>query len=203
MKQQMTRRGFAAGLSILELMVAMLIMAMVTGVVVTLLQQTRTQASVIDRRMTRMGVIQRSLDMLFEDLADTTYADGDVKMSYALIGWQETSHVSLTVKSGGKVSRVAKKIDWIAASSDEGPALILYRREHTRGQPPEEAKYIPLCDNIHTFKVEMLDRQGEPMEDPNLSASMFEVKAELYRDESCSEDRVLKVMRIFCPKRFE
>lgn len=197
---QRRRSDIVSGFSILELLAAMLIMSLVTGAVVTLLHQTRTQAAAIDYRMTQLGMIQAGLDMFFEDLTNTTYAGGEVEISYALIGWQETSHVKLTVMTGIKAARRLRTIDWLAAPGEEGPELILYRRERNN---EDQAKYIPLCSNIHSFKVDMLDRKGELLEDPNLAASMFEVQVEIYRDQTYDPERVLKVMRIFCPKRFD
>ena len=187
--------------SVLELTAALVIMALVIAAVLALLERTRAQAQVFDHEMTRRGIIQAALDTLMNDLTSTTYADGDVKISYAQVGWQDTSHVALNVRSSRTTARLARQIDWLAAPHDDGDDLILYRRDQLHRD--YEAMYIPICENIHSFYVDMLGRDGEIIEDANLAASMFEITVELYRDDDNNPDRLLKVNRIYCPKRFD
>lgn len=190
-----------AAFSLLELLVALVITALVSGAVLLLLQQARSQEIFVDYRMTQHGLIQTALDRLFDDLTSTTYADGKVEITHAMVGWQDTSQVSLEVKGSQASGRPARQIDWLAAPHDEGDDLILYRRD--RIGRDAEAMYIPLCENIHSFVVEMLDRRGESMPDPNLAASMFEVEVDIYRDPVPNPERLVKFTRIYCPKRFD
>ena len=187
--------------SLVELLVAMLIAALLSSAVIMLLQQARSQETYIDYRMTQHGLIQTALDRLFDDLTSTTYADGQVEITHTMVGWQDTSQVSLEVKGSQPSGRAARQIDWLAAPHDEGPDLILYRRD--RIGRDSEALYIPVCENIHSFVVEMLDRRGESLDDPNLAAAMFEVEVDIYRDPVPNPERLVKLTRIYCPKRFD
>ena len=76
------------------------------------------------------------------------------------------------------------EIDWVAVPREYEEDLVLFRRQQ---QPGDKGKslYIPQCENLYAFDVNMLDPNGDPADDPNAS-TLIEVWAQMYR--MCDRD---------------
>ena len=92
------------------------------------------------------------------------------------------------------------EIDWVAVPREYEEDLVLFRRQQ---QPGDKGKslYIPQCENLYAFDVNMLDPNGDPADDPNAS-TLIEVWAQMYRMGDRDPDRVISMKRTFSLHRF-
>jgi len=196
-----------SGFSLLEVVATLAILAMVMVATLTILDNIRSKTIEIDKRMTRRRLIEHSIDWLMDDIASASLKD-EIEVEYGSFGNGETSSVKIVRSSSGKTSW---QIDWAAVPREERGDLVLYRREKRSGSK-EKALYIPLCEDISTFTVELYDSEGQSLIDPNIPMQMVEIIADVYLDDyDYSDDfndfgrdpeRIMRVRRCFCRDRF-
>lgn len=194
MGRVMKRNGF----SLLELMVTLALMTMVLVAVLELLTQTRSQMDYLNRDLANQTRLQHSLDRLVDDLILGSKEDITIKIKREMYNGMETAWLEL---SSGKKGRQSYKIDWVAVPRDEEEDLVLFRRQ-SLSNDKEKALFIPQCDNLYAFDVEMLDPNGGYGGDPNES-TLIEIWAQMYRMGDRDPDRVVSMKRTVSLHRFQ
>lgn len=189
----MKRRAF----SLLELMVTLAIMAFVLAAVLELLSQTRYQMDYINRDLANQTRLQHSLNKLMDDLVLGSKDEINIEIKREFYNGLETAW--LKISSGDKAAR-GNKIDWVAVPREYEEDLVLFRRQSQPGSKGK-ALFIPQCDNLYAFDVDMLDPNGDPGGDPN-DSTLIEVWAQLYRMGDRDPDRVLSMKRTISLHRF-
>jgi prepilin-type N-terminal cleavage/methylation domain-containing protein len=187
------RRAF----SLLELMVTLAIMAFVLAAVLELLSQTRYQMDYINRDLANQTRLQHSLNKLMDDLVLGSKDEINIEIKREFYNGLETAW--LKISSGDKAAR-GNKIDWVAVPREYEEDLVLFRRQSQPGSKGK-ALFIPQCDNLYAFDVDMLDPNGDPGGDPN-DSTLIEVWAQLYRMGDRDPDRVLSMKRTISLHRF-
>jgi len=176
-----------SGFSLLELIVTLVILAIVMSAVVVLMQQTYFQIRHINQ-----ALLNRSLDRLMDDLIQNSRDNIDIQL---------TNSSTLTLKTipPERSKKPALQIDWATATDQNN--LVLYRRV-MRSANPKELLYYPICDNLESFTIHMLDAQGAPSMD-HKSASLIKVHATMFREDRQDPDYVHTARRTFSLKRFD
>jgi len=184
--------------SVLELLVTLIVVAMVSISVMQILNHTGTQYVNIDREMTRRSEIQYALDRLMDDIITAVQGGGELYVENGSFGLHETSH--LTISRKGDTNNNVGQIDWVSAPRYEEEDMVLFRRvkKNTDG---EIDLYMPLCENLYSFQIEMLGGDGNISEDPNSQPTLLQVRAEMFRTEYPDPEQLMTVNRTFCLKR--
>ncbi|GEM_PF-926865 len=191
-----TRRR--VGLTLLELITTLVIVALVSGAVVQLLHSTLEQSRYLQEQMARLATIQHCLDVLVNDLGGYT-KDAELTVEhYALAEGRQTS--SLQIRLAGDVVEQEEGVEWVAASRYEQEDLVLFRRAKSTGGR-EKSVYVPMCEHLSSFQVETLDGQGQAA--LGGTAVVLEVTAQVYRGPSRNPEQVFTVQRTFCLDRFK
>jgi len=188
------RRAF----SLLELIVTLGIMSLILVAVLELLSQTRYQIDYLSRDLANQARLQHSLDQLMDDLVLGAKDDVKINIRREIYNGLETAWLQLSPKSN---ESDGGKIDWVAVPREYEEDLVLFRRQ---SKPDQEGKslFVPQCENLFAFDVDMLDPNGHSGGDPN-SSSLIEVWAQLYRMGDRDPDRVLSMKRTFSLHRFQ
>lgn len=184
--------------SMLELIVTLVIVAMIASAVLQLLNHTTEQSKRINWNMTQTTTLANCLDKLIIDTITAANLGGEIIVDNSSGGWPEASRLSLINKKGA--SDKASRIDWVAVADDERDDLVLYRR----GIPEDDEEqnlYIPLCDNLYSFEVELLNAQG--LEDPNAEPALIQVRAQLFQSAQHDPEHLLTFSRTSCLRRFQ
>jgi len=195
------KRASAAGLSLIELVVTLLMVALLTVSVLKLLDNTTQTAGRLDEYMARHAAIQHSLDMLIDDIVATSQSGAKMYVKRESMGWRDTSHLTIVSAPAAGAREGAEQIDWIAVPSDDED-LVLFRRVK-KSSDRKPAMYIPVCRELHSFDVQLLNEKAMEHEDPNYAAPLVQVVAEVYQPGQRDPDRVLTVSRTFCVERFQ
>ena len=195
------KRTRASGISLIELTVTLLIAAMLSVAVLTLLNHTTQRADDLEEYMARSAAIQHCLDMLVKDIVETSDGSTRVYVDRKSLGWRDSSHLTIILQGADKSGKPSRQIDWLAVAG-EYEDLVLYRRDK-RSTDKEKAMYIPVCQDVHSFEVELMNDRGEQQQDPNLPAPLVQVVAKVYRPGPYDPERVLTVSRTFCVNRFQ
>jgi hypothetical protein len=192
-----------SGFSILEIMATLLIAAMVTIAVLQLVNDISRQTMRIDGQLTQTGQIQNCLDKLNDDVIAAVHTKAKIDIKQGSSGGHDTSRLTLTVVSQDEAARVISRIDWVAAPQPDRDDLILYRRHisETKSENELQDYYIPLCENINSFVVELFSEEG--MDDPNAPPAMLQIMTTSYYPGSCDPANLLTANRTFCLRRFE
>ena len=192
----------AVGLSLLELIVALMLTAMIITVVMQIMHRCIARTERLSEEVSRLNTAENALDLLITDIADMMNAGAEIDVHNFQLSWQESSHVTLTLAASESVTRKARQIDWVAVDHDNGDDLLLYRRDQTATDnriPP----YIPMCGHVESFVVELLDSHSGPLADPNLPPPMVSVAMGLYRYGTPADDHVIPVHRLLTLRRLE
>lgn len=187
--------------SMLELLVTLAIVAMIARAVLQLLDHTTQQSKRINWNMTQTTALANCLDKLLIDTITAANLGAEIIVDNSSGGWPGASRLSLVNKKGnpgqsGKPSR----IDWVAVADDERDDLVLYRR----GMPDDDKEhnlYIPLCENLYSFEVELLNAEG--LEDPNAPPALIQVRAQLYQSAQHDPEHLLTFSRTCSLRRFQ
>ena len=190
------RRAF----SVLELMVTLLIMALVLTAALTLLSSITEQSRAINDRMARQGTIQYCMARMMNDIA-TAGKNATITIAHDEHGWQTNSHVTIIPGDDELSRQLGRQIEWLAVPRYEKQDLVLFRRE-VLPSAKEDALYIPMCENLHSFDVGLLDDIGQRLDDPNRPTDVIEVVAEVYRVDGEHQDQLFSVRRTLCLQRF-
>ncbi len=197
-KTNMKRSGF----SVLELIVTLIIAAMVCAAVLEILSHIGDQHNMISHRLAQQASIQYSMDKLLSDIIASAQADSKFNVEHSSYGQLETSQLTISSGGNGEQDKPIAQIDWVAVPRYEQEDLVLFRREIKPGDT-DNAMYVPLCEKLYSFQVELLDADGGIYGDPNTSPSLIEVQAQLFRSDRLDPQQLLTVNRTFCLKRFE
>ena len=192
-----------SGFSMLEIMATLLIAAMVTIAILRLVNNVSEQTVRIDGQLTQLSQIQNCLDKLNDDVVAAVRTKAKIEIKQSSSGGYDTSRLTLTVVSDEEVPKVINRIDWVAAPQPDRGDLILYRRHisETKSEDKLQDYYIPLCENIHSFVVELLSEEG--MEDPNAPPAILQIMTTSYYPGSHDPENLLFANRTFCLRRFE
>lgn len=189
------RHGPGAAFTLLELVVTTIIVAIVVTAVLMVADDVLEKSVTLESRLEQERILEHCIDLLAEDLA-TAGENGRIAVASEYYGDQEMSHVK--VGSGG-MDADNWSLEWVSAPRYEQEDLVLFRR---RQLPDEEGDFVPMCDNLHLFVVQLYDAEGQTFNDPNQPMQMVEVLAEAYMDETHNPERVVRVRRTFCRNRF-
>jgi Tfp pilus assembly protein PilV len=192
-----------SGFSMLEIMATLLIAAMVTIAMLRLVNNISEQTMRIDGQLTQLGQIQNCLDKLNEDVVAAAHTKAKIDVTQSTSGGHDTSRLTLTVVSDDEAAKVINRIDWVAAPLPDRDDLILYRRHvsEAKSENATQDYYIPLCENIYSFEVELLSEEG--LDDPNAPPAMLQIKTTSYYPGSHNSANLLVANRTFCLRRFE
>lgn len=189
------RRG---GLTILELITTLVLVAMVSAAVVRLLHSTLEQSSYLQEQMSRLATVQHCLDVLVNDLGGYTQ-DATLAVDHYTVGeGRETS--SLQIRLAGEALGADEGVEWVAGPRYEQEDLVLFRRSKSTGGN-EKAVYVPMCEHLCSFEVETLDSLGQLA--TGAEAAVLEVTARVFRGVSRDPQQVFTVQRTFCLDRFK
>ena len=187
------------GFSVLELTVSLLVVALLLTTALSLLHHVIEQGRALDERLSQRAAVEDCLARIVEDLSEVG-PDASLRVRHHSSGWQQTSRLTVEAEASADGKAAARQIDWVAAPRYQEQDLVLFRRE----QGPDEsdrAVYVPLCENLHSFQVELLNESAEPNTDPNKPAEMIEIRIELYQFESRDPEAVFVARRTFCRNR--
>ena len=192
----------AAGLSLLELIVALMITALVITAVMQIMHRCIARTERLDEEVSRLNTAQNALDLLMTDITDMMNGGATIDVRNFQLSWQESSHVTLALAASESVTRKARQIDWVAVDHDNGDDLLLYRRDK-KATDDRTPPYIPMCGHVESFVVELLDSHSGPLADPNLPPPMISVAMGLYRYGTPADDHVIPVHRLLTLRRLE
>jgi len=216
------------GVSLLETIVTLLILAIIMTVVTGLFSNVVQQRQRYLNRLEQKAKIEDCLSRMLQEIA-MMGDNGKLNIEQDAQGWQIASHLTIEYRnSAGDQSNLMRVIEWVSVPRYEQQDLVLFRREKNQGSD-EDASFIPLCDGLYSFDVRMIheeleaeatraaDVQGELAEtDPNAADGdpndllpvpaklqpVVEILAEMYQFEYGDTEHIMTFRRTFCLKRF-
>ena len=132
-----------------------------------------------------------------DDMIIAALADSQITAETKTDSGLETSKLTMITGADKKSDRPSRLITWVAAKQHERDDLVLYRRESS-GKGDQDALYIPLCENLYSFRLELLNDE----EDPNSPPATMQIRADLFRSESKNPEELITVNKTFCFRRF-
>jgi hypothetical protein len=198
-------RGTWRGVSIIELIVTLAIVVIVLTAALGILNQTSARMQYLGDMLSRQHQAQTCLDRLVEDILAADVGKMEIKVEREKAGWLRTAHLQITSKAvenpdgQGQESGIAR-IDWVAVPRVEENDLVLFRREQP--YPVEKpAFYIPLCENLNSFEVNLMDGSGKTIEDAS-RVELLSVRMEYLPAGASQPDRLITLERTVCVNRF-
>lgn len=196
-----------SGFTLLELILAVVITAMVCSIVVRILSRIEQDSTTIRRRLDLQNAVQHSLDRLMNDITYSFDEGATVQVEQTEYGWQTLSHLTVLSSGSEEGEAATNSIEWLSVPRYEEEDLILLRRER-RSSNEDQAAYVPMCENLFSFEVDLMEPNTQLIDaEPNeiVIPSFLEVRATLYRDQGLarSSDRVVTFSRTVCLNRFE
>lgn len=185
------------GFSLFELLVTIVITAIVCIGVLRMLNITQRQTRKVTSHMQALSNIHFSMDKFMSDIILAGQNDYDIDVETAQYDWHDTSHV--IIRSRDDSDNAGRRIEWIAAPRYEEMDLVLFRRD-SRGTVSKD--YIPICENLFAFKVEVLNEDIVSISDPNQGSLLVDVEAQLYKTDPPDPTKTVTVHRSFCLDRF-
>lgn len=179
------------GLSLVELLVTLAIVALITIAALRVFSNTTEGTRQLRQDMVREDSIEHCMDLLVEDLAAAAANDIRVRVKNTVLGYdQETAHLTIIAERGASRATPSRMVEWVAMPRDEFNDLVLYRRVY----PPKDRlspRYVPMCEGLHSFFVE------------EITDTLLQVTAWVYRDQEYDPQRLFPVSRMFCLERFK
>jgi len=192
-----SRNGFRfsermrTGLSLLELLVTLAIVAIIIVAALQLFSNTTEGIRHLQDDMVRKDTIEHCLDLLVEDLAAASANNIQVRIKNTVLDYdRETAHVTIISESGARRAIPSRLVEWVAMPRDEFDDLVLYRRVYP-SIDRRSTQYIPMCEGLYSFVVE------------ELTDTLLQVTAWVYRDQEYDPQRLFPVSRKFCVERFK
>ncbi len=188
--------------SVLELIVTIAIVTLMTVAALGLLNETTTQCSRINQRLEQMGAINLCMDRLMDDIikASENNTSWDVKNGYRQ--QMKTSHLTIKRMREGDKGGLIWQIDWIAVPNTDNQDLTLYRREKVTGKNDDKNDiFIPLCEHLYSFDLEMIKQKGQNKS--NSTPSVIQIDVELFRMPEHDPDYLMSVSQTYCLERFK
>jgi len=195
-RQQRLRHG----VSILEMTVTLVIIVAVLTVSLLLLHNITDRTRSVGERMAAEAIIQHCLTQIVQEVT-TAGREANISVEQDVRGGQTASRLTIVFEAGKATKTVVHRIDWVAAPRLEQQDMVLFRRE-MRHTDRERALFIPLCESLHCFRVDLLDRQGKLFHDPNDTPRMVELTAQVYQFGPAYPEQLLTARRTFCLRRF-
>ena len=187
------------GLTVFELLVTVIVMAIITIAVFSVLDHTRTQTRLTTEEMMRCNVIQHCLDLIVNDVTRAATKHYKLEIDQRnLEDDRQTSHLTISSYSLPDQEIPDLQIDWVAVPRFEEKDLVLFRREI--GMSADDELFIPVCDNLSSFRVTRLTSEGMPTLDSTLP--LVKISAQVYRPGEPDPQRVYIAQRTFCSQRF-
>ena len=187
------------GLTVFELLVTVIVMAIITIAVFSVLDHTHTQTMLTTEEMMRCNLIQHCLDLIVDDVTRAATKHYKLEIDHRnLENDRQTSHLTISSYSLPDQETPDLQIDWVAVPRFEEKDLVLFRREKGRGA--EDDLFIPVCDNLSSFLVTRLTAEGLPTRDATLP--LIKISALVYRPGEPDPQRVYIAQRTFCSRRF-
>jgi prepilin-type N-terminal cleavage/methylation domain-containing protein len=179
------------GLSLLELLVTLAIVALISVAALQLFNNTADGTRRLQQDMVREDAIEHCLDLLVEDLASAAANNIQVRIKNTVLDYdRETAHLTIIAESGARLEIPSRLVEWVAMPRDEFDDLVLYRRVYP-SPDRRSTKYIPMCEGLYSFIVE------------ELTDTLLQVTAWVYRDNENDPRRLFPVSRKFCVERFK
>jgi len=186
-----TSKRIRRGLSLLELLVTLAIVAIIIVAALQLFINTTEGIRRLQDDMVREDAIEHCLDLLVEDLAAAAANDIQVRIKNTVLDYdRETAHMTIIAESGASRTIPSRLVEWVAMPRDEFDDLVLYRRAYP-SVDRRSTKYIPMCEGLYSFIVE------------ELTDTLLQVTAWVYRDNENDPRRLFPVSRKFCVERFK
>ena len=178
------------GLSLLELLVTLVIVALISVAALQLFSNTVDGTQRLQQDMVREDAIEHCLDLLVEDLASASANNIQVRIKNTVLDYdRETAHMTIISESGARQTLPSRSVEWVAMPREEFDDLVLYRRVYP-SKHHQSTKYIPMCEGLYSFIVE------------ELTDTLLQVTAWVYRDNENDPRRLFPVSRKFCVERF-
>lgn len=169
----MTRHQRRAGVTLIEVMVAMAIIAIVSTLLYTAFSQTASNKRAIERQLDRQHEIRMGLERIARELS-MAYVSIQVNPSPALqavktcfIGKDEggSSRIDFTSFSHRRLYRDAHESDqnelsyFVTRHPEDGTRSVLARREQNRvdDDPEQGGRTQILIDDVNSFELSYLD----------------------------------------------
>lgn len=193
---------FYKGLTLLELLVTLIIVALVVYAALLLLRNTDQHSTLMRREMEKLASIRHSMDRLIDDLT----AAAAVKVRFEIeresfSDGRQACHLTIISEDTAQKSRTVRRIEWVAVPRFEQEDLVLFRREKTANDE-SSIYYVPMCENLNSFDVQTLNAEGEPITEKE-AAALVAITARVFREGAHSSDRVFTVSRTFCLDRYQ
>jgi len=179
------------GISLLELLVTLAIVAMISVAALQLFNTTADGTRRLQEDMVREEALEHCMDLLVEDLAAAAANNIQVRIKNVVLDYErETAHLTIIAESGARRAIPSRLVEWVAMPRDEFGDLVLYRRVYpTKNR--QTTKYIPMCEGLYSFVVE------------EISDTLLQATAWAYRDLENDPRRLFPVSRKFCLQRFK
>jgi len=188
--------------SLLELIATLLIATLVCFSVLLFLNRTYVQGASIQQELSRLSAVQYSLDGFLNDVITTAQGSNHFEVENTTYSGHETSRVTMIWGVSEEDEKPPIQIDWVGVPRNEEKDLVLYRRESKTGDETKSV-YLPICYHLHSFRVFLLDAEGEPVESSQGEPSLIDIEVEYYRTDPPDVERMKSVSRTFCLKRFQ
>jgi len=185
----------------LEMLVTLVLLSLVAVAVLGVLSRVSTQSETVQEDMARHASLQHSLDRLVADVRNMGQLGAAMEVEQEYFGALETCRLTMAPARTERGSGGGWQIDWVAVPRYQERDLLLFRREK-KETAKEKELYIPVCEYLCTFRVELLDADGEVAGGTGGEASLVEVTAEVFRAGEPDRERVLKASRTCALKRF-
>ncbi len=187
--------------SVLELIVTLMILAILMTALMSLLGQTRYQTEHIHRDLSQRMALQDCLDRLMNDMISHAQDTLRLEVKYRETGFYKTSHLTIDVRNSISESNrnVMRQIEWVAVPRESEDDLVLFRREKT-GDKKYDTDFVPQCEHISSFIVELKDRDGEIITQG--VPALIDVQVGLYLGSLEVERSELIFRRTFALQRF-
>ena len=201
-----------SGLTVLELLGTLVILALVLSSVLQLLRHTEHHVEVIRSNLSARMSLNDSLNRMMDDIV----RHGQDVANFSIERHEGIDYDTsrLTIEIGytdpSNNRKLIRQIEWVAAPRIEPADLVLYRREKTSDNKVN-TDFVPQCKGLSRFDVTLSDGWGDederPVERPENQSNraepkMIQVRAGLYLDEPSEDAREVFFDRTVALHRF-
>lgn len=185
----------------MEMLVTLALVAMITVPLVRIMDTSRRQQQRIDWRMSKLTAMHNTLDWMVEDIISAADMGRKVTVEQGYFGSHDICTVKIT--PAGDIRRQVPKdeIEWVTVPRYEQEDLLLFRRQKNESDT-QSAEYVPLCEDIYSLVVDMMEPNAAPLEDPNAPVPLVEITARMYGGQERDPERLITVRRTFARDRF-